>query len=142
MMVLPIAESNLIEKVRGPLPLLGSDAAGKKGNKHILECGEIADQVERLEDEAYLLTAGAGLGAFRHRDQVLPVHQDLALSRPVDRPQHVEERTLARAARTDDEGKLAAFDPAIDTSERINPAGPAAVRLPDIHHFDHLLASM
>src|SRR5271165_4263997 len=115
---------------------------GKERNQHVLEGREIADQVERLKDKADLLAAIDVLASLGHGDETLAIHLDLTAAGPVNCSQHVQERTLTRAAGADDEGELAAVDPAVDASQRLHPPGAAAVRLPDVHHLDHRLASM
>ena len=62
----------------GALLLVRGDAPGQERHQHVLEGREVADQVERLEDEADLLAAIEVLHGLGHGDQVLAVHQDLA----------------------------------------------------------------
>src|SRR5271165_72769 len=111
MMVETVAEANLGEQLSGALLLLGRDSPGQEGNEHVLEGREVADQVERLEDEADLFAAIKIRHRLGHGDEILSVDQDRALGWPVDGSQHVEKRALARAAGSDDEGEPAPLDP-------------------------------
>ena len=52
-----IAQADLGQQLDGPLPLLGRHAPGQERDQHVLERRQVADQVERLEDEADLVAA-------------------------------------------------------------------------------------
>ena len=52
-----VAQADLREQLGGPLLLLRRHAPGQERHQHVLEGREVADQVERLEDEADLVAA-------------------------------------------------------------------------------------
>ena len=83
----------------------------------VLLGGQRGDQVEELEDEADLLAAEVGELVLREVRDVDAVDDDASVGGRVDAAEEVEERGLARAARSDDRHELAARDAEIDVVE-------------------------
>src|SRR5262249_5783111 len=78
---------------------------------------------------------------LRHCDEILALDEDLARRRTVESPDQVEERTLARPARADDERESPSLDLATDPAQGLDPPTAAAVGLVNVPHVDHRVTS-
>src|SRR5918995_7501890 len=81
-------------------PLGGLHAAIDQRQLDVLEHGEVADQVEALEDEPDLAVAHARALRERQVRHLLAVQQVGALGRRVEQAEDGQERRLAAARRT------------------------------------------
>ena len=136
-----VAEADGGEQLDGLDLHLGGDAAGEERDEDVLDRGEVADEVEGLEDEADLVAAIGILLGFGHRREVAALDDDLAGGGAVEGAEEVEERTLARSRRADDEGATAAIDPAREAAEGLDLAVAVPEGLADVGHFDHRLVT-
>src|SRR5262249_19741317 len=94
-----ICEPYLCQQASSALPLFGCDARRKKRNQDVFKGGEVADQVERLEDETDLLAPVFVLRGLGRLCQVLAVDEYRSRCGAVESPDQVQERVLARTAR-------------------------------------------
>jgi hypothetical protein len=67
------------------------------GHEHVLQGGECGDQLETLEDEAYLFGANGGALVLGQLGQVLPVQLDVAGRRQIEPGEQAEQRRLPGA---------------------------------------------
>ena len=96
-------QADLVEHLGGGERIL----ADLTGELHVLECGEILDQVVELEDEPDVVTTVLGQLAPPHRAHERAIQADVATRARVHAAQHVEDRGLARAGRSHDDHELA-----------------------------------
>src|SRR6185503_3130857 len=89
---------------------------------HVLERGQIGEQVELLEHDADLFTAKPRALAFVQLRQLDAVHPHAPGGGGVERPEHVHERALARARGAHDREPLALGDLEVDAVERLERA--------------------
>jgi hypothetical protein len=100
-------------------PLLGGHAAIGERQLDVLVHGEIADQVERLEDEADLLVADAGAIGEGEVGDLLLVQPIAAFRRGIEQPEDRQQRRLATAGRAGDRHVLAVADLEVDAGEGV-----------------------
>src|SRR4051812_47201594 len=103
------AEADTLEKRPGALlrlPFL--HPTNTEGHHHVLERGELAQEMMKLEHETDRAVPQGGDRVVLQLVDRSRVDQDLAAGRPVERPQKVEEGALPRSAGTDDRDHLAA----------------------------------
>jgi hypothetical protein len=101
------------------LALARTHAAVRQRQLDVLVDGEIADQVERLEDEADLAVAYARPVRGGELRDVLAVQQVLPVRRRIEQPEQREQRRLAAPRRARDGDVLAAADLQVDRRERV-----------------------
>jgi len=133
----PVAQADVRQELGRPGALFVGQAAGQERHQYVLHRRQVADQVERLEDESDPVAAVAVLLGLGHRGQVLALDPDRPRVGPVERAQQVEKRALARAGGTDDEREPSLGDPATDPAQRLDPPVAALKPLPHIRHIDH-----
>jgi hypothetical protein len=79
--------------------LLRSQFGQQQRQFHVFEGGEHRNQVERLKYVADVLIAPAGNLGVAKTKNILPLYQQLAAGRPVDRRDHVQQCGFARPGR-------------------------------------------
>src|SRR5262249_9184906 len=108
---------------------------------YVLQHGQVAEQVEELEDEPDPRPPEAGQAGFAEPAQVLSSYGYPTSARPVEPGDQVEQGRLPTPRRPHDRGKLAVVDGQADPVQRGPPAGPVVVCLADLrqlHQRRHL----
>ena len=95
--------------------------ASSAGDGHVLADGQVVEQVEELEDEADVRAAEPGGSRLAEPVDADAVDRDLALRRPVEAADEVEQRRLAAAGRAHDRGDAAGLDVEIDAHRAPEP---------------------
>src|SRR5882724_1603590 len=130
-----------VEGGERPLPaLLRRKTAVQQRDLDVVDDGEIADQVELLENETHPFIADAGelpVAVPVAAADPLAVELDLALARLVEQTDQVEERALAASRGTHDRDQLAFFDHEVDVVERHGLDALRTVQLADLLQADH-----
>ena len=110
--------------VHGPAPALGGlDHALPRVEQRqldVLDRRGARQQIEALEHEADGLVPDARELVGRQRRDIAAVHQDTAARRPIQAPEDVHERRLARTRRPDDGDELAGVDAERDAAQRVH----------------------
>lgn len=132
-----VAKSDGSEEFGGFAAEFGSKPAREEGDEDVLNRGKVTDQVERLENEADLVTPVEILLGVRHRRQLNTVDLNLARRGVVERTEQIKQGTLPRPAGPDDEREPAGGDRASDPSEGVDHPLAALERLLDVFDFDH-----
>lgn len=81
------------------------------------------NEVERLEDDTYMLAAEPREPVLVLPRKIFACHSYPACARPLKARQHHEERRLARPGRTDETGRAAARDLEIDPAQYVDQSG-------------------
>src|SRR5262245_60075891 len=117
----PVRHADALERVQRGLAAFVAAHALAVGERplDVLQHGQVADQVEGLEDEADALVPHFGTRGAAERRDVLAVEQVLALGRRVEEAEQREERRLAAARRAGDREELALRDVEVDAVERV-----------------------
>ena len=112
--------ADLLERRHHALLALGRlHAAIGERQLDVLVDGEVANQVEALEDEPDLAVAHARALGERQVGDRLAVQDVLALGRRVEQAEDRQQRRLAAARRPGDRDVLAALDLEVDPGERV-----------------------
>ena len=85
-------------------------AADLGGELHVLQGGQVLDQVVELKDEADVVAAVLGKGPGRGPADLPAVHRHPALGGGVHAAQNVEDSGLARAGGPHDDGEFPPLD--------------------------------
>ena len=116
-MLHPMSHAHAFENFLHALFSLGrGHAAIGERQLDVFEDGEVANQIERLENEADLAIANASAvreRKIRHRVSIDPV---IALGRRIEQAQNREQRGLAAARRAGDRKKFAVLDFEMDAA--------------------------
>src|SRR5258706_5389242 len=109
-----------LQRLVHPLaPLLGLHAAVSERQLDVLEHRQVADQVERLEDEPDLQIADAGPIRERQVGDLLAVQPVLPLARGVEQPEQRQEGRLAAAGGAGDRDVLPLLDLEMDARQGV-----------------------
>src|SRR5690606_7447430 len=111
-----------------------------EGQRDVLRGGASAEQIEPLEDHAHILP-GPAQGRFREPGDVLPVNDDGAGGRPLERVDAADERALASAAFTDDTVDLTRADVQGHIVQRDDLMTPGLVDLAEVGNLDHVVVT-
>ena len=107
-MLRTIGEPDLGEQgERALAQLAAGDADRSERRLDVLQRGQRRDQVELLEDEAERAQPQLGELVVAQRREVAALEEDLAVARPVERAEQLQQRRLARAARAFERDELA-----------------------------------
>ena len=107
-MVQSVFQTDSLEQCVRPLHLLGRGSAIRQsGNQDVFQYRQLRQQVVVLKDEADRPIAEAGQFGFRQPIRVLAAQRDGAVRGRVQSADRVEQRALARSARTQDRQILA-----------------------------------
>src|ERR1700733_15496445 len=98
---------------------------------HVLVCGEGGNQIEELEYKTDMRAAESAQIARSAPRDILPRHHDRAAVGRFDAADDVEQRGLARSARTQDCSELAGRGTKIDGAQRLHRSRALAVGLAD-----------
>lgn len=136
----PITESHPLEELPGPGAIPRGTLATHQfqGHEHVLECRESGQQVEGLEDKAYVSGAEAGPPVFGQREDVFAAEQDSTRGRFVEAGQETEQGRLAGARWADHGDEALGLDRQLDTLEDGQRASTAAIGLSQILGDDHM----
>ena len=127
------AEPDTRQKLLRPAPRgLHLHATDPKRHHDVLERRELPEQMMELKDEADLLVPDPSQLVVSPPLERFPVDLHAPLRRPVQGPQHVEQRALPRATRADDRHHLPTRQREPHVVEDVqNAAVPSAKRLDD-----------
>src|SRR5207249_2741161 len=100
-----LAQANLLKQVDGAGPQLRGNAAGKERHQHVVDGGQVAQQVETLKHEAHLLAPKGTSLASRHAAQTLSCHCEFARSWLVQGTEQLQQSALAAAGWSQHERK-------------------------------------
>ncbi len=91
----------------------------------VLARREAGRQIEELEDETDMAAPVGGQLAVARLDEIASLEADHAGGRPVEAPQNVQQRRLARARRTQQHQCLAGRDVQVDAAQGMHVAARA-----------------
>ena len=112
----PLAEADAAQQLVGARSGVG-DAVELEGEEDVLPRGEVAQQLEGLEDEADLAAPKEGEGVLVEVLEGLAVDADGALRGAVEAGEQAEEGGLAAARGAEDGDEVAGVDAEIDAVE-------------------------
>ena len=135
-----IPESHAIEQVPSPLTVAGGPlpAHQLQRHEHILECRQRRQQVEGLEDKAYVSGAEAGSPVFGEREDVFAGQDHPTRGGFVESRQKAQQGRLSGARWADHGDEALGLDLQVDTFEDGEGASPAAVGFSQIFSDDHM----
>ncbi len=132
-----VAEADLFEQGGGlGLDLAQRLALNDAGHGHVLDRGELGQEVVKLEDEPDGLVAQRGEARAAERGGGLAVEKDGTAGGQVEGADAVQERRLAGARGADDGDELALVDVERDAPQDLERAPIVVVRLVDVFDFD------
>ena len=135
--------SDHLEQLAGRPPG-GGDLHPARGRRepHVLHDVQVGDQVARrpLPDEPDPVAPILGELALVQTAEVAPLDLDDPGGRPIQAADHVEDRRLARAARSDDREELALADVEVDAAERDDAGVGYPIDLEDVPEPDERLS--
>src|SRR5439155_9257001 len=85
----------------------------------VLERGEVGEEMVELEDEPDLAVAEVGEPTLRASEDLLPVEEEPAAGRLVERAQQMEQRALSDPRLADDGHPLARLDVDVEPGENL-----------------------
>ena len=91
----------------------------QRGHGHVLEEGELRQQLMKLEHEAHIAVAEPRQLRVIHPERLLAVETDAPAVRTVERAHDLEQSRLAGPARTDYRHDLARIHPQVDALEHL-----------------------
>lgn len=112
------------------------DTLEEHGHHDVFERGEVACEVECLEDEAYFLAADARQGVFVHVCDVVAVEQDCSFGGEVEAADEVEGRAFASAAGSLDCDEFPLFHAEVNAAECVDADITELVSFPHLFEFD------
>ena len=125
-----VREPDLVERLLGARPALAERQAGvEQAVGDVVERRPAVEQEELLEHEPDRARPERRERAVGELGRRMPVDPDRPGRRPLERPEDVEERRLARAGRADDRDELALLDRERDAAQR-GDVGPVALLEP------------
>ena len=117
----PIGHADAVQRGHGPVsPALAGGAHVQLGQHHVLDDRAVGEQVEGLEDEADPPAAQAGPAEVVELRGVDTLEAVRARRVPVEQPEDVEQRRLARTRRSDDGDPLTRPDREVDLPQRVH----------------------
>ena len=102
----------------------------------VLETRQAGQEIEKLKDEAELVSSHLREPVIWQPVEPLPVERDRAGGRPIEAADEVEQRRFSGSGRPDDRHQLPLRDVKIDAVER-GDAAPPAEMLGDLFEKNH-----
>ena len=109
-MIETIFQAHLRQQFDGPAPHLGGDPRRQKGNEGVFDGGQIAQQIEILEDEADVVSPVPITLSRRKSGQRPLVDDDLPAGGFVEGPDQIEQRAFSAPGRADNKRERPSFD--------------------------------
>ncbi len=126
-------QAHQAQDLAGGLPgLVAVLAAHDQRHRHVVQRGELRQQVVELVDEAQAAVAHRALAALGQPDGKLAVHRHRTAGRHVQEAQDMQQRALAGARGADDGDHLAARHGQADVAEHFDARGAFVVDLDDV----------
>ena len=132
----PIAQSDPLQQGTGGFAEVGRDSGGQKRDQHIVECREVAQQIEVLKHEPNLTPAKLIPFPRAEFPQGASENTDRSGVGSVEPAQQVEQAALATPRGSHDERQAATGDFAGQAPQRLHGDGPPPVGLFEIPHGD------
>ena len=136
-MIEPVAEADRVEHFGGALSCVGAVQKFER-QRDVLKCGHCRDKVERLKDNADMLTAGTGKAILVKSHEIAPGDADNAARGLLETGHNHQEGRLSRTARPDDSHGLAREDRQIDPAQNVDGPGLTVERKVNIFKVDDL----
>ena len=115
--------------------------AQPEGQHDIIQAGALHEQVETLEDHGNLPSHGTQL-LLVHGSHIPAVHQHRTFRRPFQHVDTADQRTLARAAHTDDAVHIPVLNRQVDVAQRVHRSVQRLKLLGQILQLNHVKASV
>lgn len=135
-----VAETDSFQKHSSAVPVVGGTFAAHQLERHenVLEGGERGQEVERLEDKAYVSGSKPGSTVLGQGEEVFSGQEDPARGGFIEPCEQSQQRGLSRTGRAHDGDEALGLDRQIDSFEHGQWPPPASIGLHKIFGDDHM----